>query len=200
MKKLKEILIEHHLNIWDEVNLKISPHYGTDKGEPKSYIDGYYEENFNKYREKNITLVEIGVRSGASIKLWSEYFNKDSKIYGLDNLYDKEFNSVPINDSWVSQENVQYIVGDAYTSEIADGLGKIDILIDDGPHSLESHIKLLELYIPKMNSGGVIVIEDVSYSQNTLINYLPEELKLGYSFYDFGVFYDNKIITIEGFK
>jgi cephalosporin hydroxylase len=118
----------------------------------------------------------------------------------LDNLHDRDVNLVPINNEWVSQKNVEYIIGNAYTSEIANKLSKIDILIDDGPHSLESHIKLLELYIPKMNSGGVIVIEDVSYSQNTLINYLPEELKSGYSFHDFGVFCDNKIITIEGFK
>ena len=52
MKTLKEILNECHLNIWDEVNLQINPNYGTDKGNPKSYIDNFYEENFKKYREK----------------------------------------------------------------------------------------------------------------------------------------------------
>jgi len=199
MKKLREILNEHHLNIWDEKNLKISPHYGTDKGEPKSYIDGYYEENFKKFRDKNITLVEIGVRSGASLKLWSEYFNKSSKIYGLDNLHDKDVALVPINDEWVSQENVEYIIGDAYTLEIANKLNNIDILIDDGPHSIESHIKLLELYIPKMNAGGIIIIEDVSYSKHVLEPYIPQYLKENFYLHDFGIFYDNKLIEITGF-
>lgn len=198
MKTLREILNEFHLNIWDEKNLKVNPNYGTDKGEPKSYIEGYYEENFKRYREKDITLVEIGVRSGASLKLWSEYFSEQSKIYGLDNLYDKDVHSVPINEEWTSSQNVEYIVGDAYTQEICDRLPSIDILIDDGPHTFESHVKLLEVYIPKLNPGGVIVIEDISYDPNSLYEYVPDHLKDSSSLYDFGS-YDDKLIVIAGF-
>lgn len=198
MKTLKQILDDCHLNIWDEVNLKVNPNYGTDKGEPKSYIDEYYEENFKSYRDKDITLVEIGVRSGASLKLWSEYFSKKSKIYGLDNLYDKDVHSVPINEEWIASKNVEYIIGDAYTQELCNRLPKIDILIDDGPHTFESHVKLLDLYIPKMNSGGVIVIEDISYQPNNLYEYVPDNLKDTSSFYDFGS-YDDKLIDIYGF-
>jgi predicted O-methyltransferase YrrM len=199
MKTLKEIIQENHLSIFDKINLEVSPHYGTDKGEPKSYIDGYYEENFKKFKDRNITLVEIGVRSGASLKLWSEYFNENSKIYGLDNLNDKNQNSVPVNESWVNSNNVQYIIGDAYSKEISDKLDNIDILIDDGPHSIESHIKLLELYIPKMNEGGIIIIEDVSYSKHTIEPYIPQYLKKNFHLHDFGIFYDNKLIVITGF-
>jgi cephalosporin hydroxylase len=195
-KTLKEILEECHLNIWDEVNLKIDPNYGTDKGEPKSYIDEYYEENFKKYREREITLVEIGVRSGASLKLWSEYFCKESKIYGLDNLHDKNVHSVPINEEWTSAKNVEYIIGDAYTEEVSNKIGKIDILIDDGPHTFESHIKLLELYIPKMNVGGVIVMEDISYDPNIIYNNVPDHLKETSYVCDYGN-YDDRLIIIE---
>jgi cephalosporin hydroxylase len=195
-KTLKQILEECHLNIWDEVNLKINPNYGTDKGEPKSYIDEYYDENFKKYREKDITLVKIGVRSGASLKLWSEYFCKESKIYGLDNLHDKNNHSVPINEDWVSSDNVEYIIGDAYTEEISNKIGKIDILIDDGPHTLESHVKLLELYVPKMNTGGVIVIEDISYDPNLIYNNVPDHLKEKSYVCDYGN-YDDRLIIIE---
>jgi cephalosporin hydroxylase len=198
MKTLKEILNECHLNIWDEVNLQINPNYGTDKGNPKSYIDNFYEENFKKYREKDVTIVEIGVRSGASLKLWSEYFSKKSKIYGLDNLHDRDVHSVPINEEWTSSKNVEYIIGDAYSKNICETLPNIDILIDDGPHTFESHIKLLDLYVPKMNSGGMIVIEDISYDPNSLYDYVPDNLKDASSFYDFGS-YDDKLIIIEGF-
>jgi len=195
-KTLKEILEECHLNIWDEVNLKIDPNYGTDKGEPKSYIDEYYEENLKKYREREITLVEIGVRSGASLKLWSEYFCKESKIYGLDNLHDKNVHSVPINEEWTSAKNVEYIIGDAYTEEVSNKIGKIDILIDDGPHTFESHLKLLELYIPKMNVGGVIVMEDISYDPNIIYNNVPDHLKETSYVCDYGN-YDDRLIIIE---
>ena len=199
MKTLKEILNEHHLNIFDDVNLKISPHYGTDKGEPKSYIDKFYEDNFKSYREKEITLVEIGVRSGASLKLWSEYFNKNCKIYGLDNLYDKDVHSIPINKEWVSSDNVQYLIGDAYSKELSNEISNIDILIDDGPHSIDSHIKLLELYLPKMNKGGMLIIEDVSYGEESLKSYIPVNLINNYHLYDFGIYFDNKLIVITGF-
>jgi hypothetical protein len=198
MKTLRQIINEFHLGIWDENNLKVNPNYGTDKGEPKSYIDNFYDENFKKYKDKKITLVEIGVRSGASLKLWSEYFSNKAKIYGLDNLYDKDIHSVPVNEEWTSASNVEYIVGDAYTQEVCDKLGKIDILIDDGPHTLESHIKLLELYIPKMNTGGLLIIEDVSYDPNEIYSFVPNHLKDSSYVCDYGG-YDNRLIVIGGF-
>lgn len=196
MKTLKEILKDCHLSTWDELNLKINRDYGTDKGDAHSYIDQYYEEKFKVYREKEIILVEIGVRSGASLKLWSEYFSKKSKIYGLDNLYDKNVHLVPINEEWTSSKNVEYIIGDAYTQEICDKLPNIDILIDDGPHTFDSHIKLLNLYIPKMNSGGVIVIEDISYDPNKLYDYVPDYLKNTSHVCDYGG-HDDRLIIIE---
>lgn len=195
MKTLKEILKDCHLSTWDELNLKINRDYGTDKGDAHSYIDQYYEENFKVYREKEIILVEIGVRSGASLKLWSEYFSKKSKIYGLDNLYDKNIHLVPINEEWTSSKNVEYVIGDAYTQEMCDKLPSIDILIDDGPHTFDSHIKLLNLYIPKMNSGGVIVIEDISYDPNQLFTYVPDSLKDASYVCDYGG-YDDRLIII----
>jgi len=197
MKTLKQILNEYKLNIFDEENMRVNPNYGTDKGHPKSYIDKFYEDFFKKFRDNNNTIVEIGVRSGASLKLWREYFSEDSKIYGLDNLYDKNEHSVPINNEWISGKNVEYIVGDAYTEEIANKFENITILIDDGPHSPDSHVKLLELYSDKIEKGGVIIIEDVGYDPNGLLNILKKTPKAEFSYFDFGTYYDNKIILFQ---
>ena len=41
------------------------------------YFD-IYEENFLKYKKKGITLLEIGVSKGGSLKMWQNYFNKES--------------------------------------------------------------------------------------------------------------------------
>lgn len=196
MKSLKSILNDNKLNVSDENNLKISPNYGTDKGFPKSYIDKFYENKFKEYREKNINLLEIGVRSGASLKLWSEYFSNNSKIYGVDNLFDEKNNSVPINQEWVSGDSVEYIVGDAYDKQICDKFDEIDILIDDGPHTFESHVKLLELYLPKIKKDGVVVIEDISYNYNLLYQHIPDNLKNNSYVLDYGG-YDNRLIVIE---
>ena len=196
MKTLKELLDIHHLNIFDEQNMKINPNYGTDKGEPKSYIDEFYDKTFKKYLDNDVTLVEIGVRSGASLKLWSEYFTKESKIYGLDNLHDKSVHSVPINPEWTSSENVEYIIGDAYSEEVSNNFNNIDILIDDGPHTFESHVKLLDLYISKINPGGMIIIEDVSYDPNELYSFVPENLQDNSYVCDYGG-HDDRLIVIE---
>lgn len=194
MTELKSILQKFNLN---ETYYPDRPSYGTDKGDVKSYIDGYYEQNFSKYRNQDITLVEIGVRSGASLCLWREYFSKNSKIIGLDNLYDKDNHSVPVNDEWVSGDNVEYLIGDAYTEEMVKKVPSgIDILIDDGPHTFDSHVKLLELYSHKMNPGGVIVIEDVSYSPNMLFPYVDQKYRDSSELYDFGG-YDNRLIVIN---
>ena len=190
MKKLKEIIQEHNLDI--ETNSK----YGTDKGYPKSYVDEFYEDKFSPLIDSEITLVEIGVRSGASLKLWSEYFSK-ANIIGIDNLSDFNDYQVPINENWTSSEKVTFIDADGYLQETVDKINdKINILIDDGPHTFESHIKLLELYIPKMNKDGMIIIEDISYDPNQLYSYVPENLQDKSYVCDYGG-YDNRLIIIE---
>lgn len=190
MKKLKEIIQEHNLDI------ETNPKYGTDKGYPKSYVDEFYEDKFSPLIDSEITLVEIGVRSGASLKLWSEYFSK-ANIIGIDNLSDFNDYQVPINENWTSSEKVTFIDADAYAQETVDKIdGKIDILIDDGPHTLESHIKLLQLYIPKMNKDGMIIIEDISYDPNQLYSYVPENLQDKSYVCDYSG-YDNRLIIIE---
>jgi cephalosporin hydroxylase len=188
-KSLKQILKEYNLNITS------NPDYGTDKGEPKSYIDEFYQKTFEPFSDEEITLVEIGIRSGASIKLWREFFSK-ANIIGIDNLQDHNDNRTPINKDWIS-DGVKFIDFDAYSEKIFDILKtNIDILIDDGPHTLESHIKLLEMYIPKMNCGGMIIIEDISYNPNNLYNYVPDYLKEKSYVCDYGG-YDNRLIVLE---
>lgn len=189
MKTLKEIIQEHNLDI------ETNPRYGTDKGYPKSYIDEFYEDKFLPLIDSEVTLVEIGVRSGASLKLWSEYFSK-ANIIGIDNLSDFNNHQIPINKNWTSSDKVTFIDANAYLQETIGKInGKIDILIDDGPHTFESHVKLLELYIPKMNFNGMIIIEDISYDPNQLYSYVPEDLQDKSYVCDYGG-YDNRLIVI----
>lgn len=189
MKTLKEIIQEHNLDI------ETNPRYGTDKGYPKSYIDEFYEDKFLPLIDSEVTLVEIGVRSGASLKLWSEYFSK-ANIIGIDNLSDFNNHQIPINKNWTSSDKVTFIDANAYLQETVGKInGKIDILIDDGPHTFESHVKLLELYIPKMNFNGMIIIEDISYDPNQLYSYVPEDLQDKSYVCDYGG-YDNRLIVI----
>src|SRR5690348_9645449 len=47
------------------------------------YIE-IYETFFAKYRNTEVTLLEIGVAHGGSLQIWKEYFGKNAKIYAVD--------------------------------------------------------------------------------------------------------------------
>ena len=150
--KLLEILENNPDLTWH-----FSPEEGTDKGsgypEEHNFINGYYEEGFAKYQNKNIELLEIGVYHGASLALWSMYF-PNANITGLD-INDQ------VAEKYQNLDRVKIGICDAYNPEIAESLGNFDIIIDDGPHTLPTVKKCIELYLPKLNKGGVMVLEDI---------------------------------------
>ena len=56
----------------------------TDKNTNHSYLNLYEQLLCNKkYTAKNI--LEIGICTGGSIKLWKDYFVNAENVYGLDN-------------------------------------------------------------------------------------------------------------------
>jgi len=145
---LKQILMD---NKWS------GPHceYHTDKGHTHNYIDGFYEKEFALYKDKSIKILEIGIASGVSLLLWNEYFTNNTEIYGVD-----------VNPDGVTEEvkkynNIKTIFADGYHQSCANLLPNFDIIIDDGPHTLETMVSFIKLYLPKLNSNGVLIIEDV---------------------------------------
>lgn len=192
MKTLREIIKDENLGVETQ---KIQ-NYGTDK-HIHPYIDEFYEENFSKLRNSKIKLVEIGVRGGASIQLWKSYFSSNAKIYGIDNLEVKEIHGIPVNNDWATGDNVKFIVGDAYSEEIVNKLpNNIDILIDDGPHTFESHVNLIKLYLPKMNKNSMIIIEDISYNVNQLFPHIPNRKDIQINYYDLNGYFV-KLLVIK---
>lgn len=132
------------------------PEEGTDKGGypgEHDYINGFYNKEFKKYQNKEINLLEIGVYHGASLALWSLYF-PNANIVGLD-ISDQ------VEEKYQHLDRVKIGICDAYSPDIAATLGNFDIVIDDGPHTLPTLQKCIELYLPKLNKGGVMVLEDV---------------------------------------
>lgn len=179
-KHLKTILKDKSLNLTDNPR-------GTDKGDKKSYIDKFYESQFAVFREKPIRLMEIGFRHGASLALWSTYF-VNGKIIGLDNLSDACIQeNLTINQDWLNRENVETIIGDAYTQGFSETLpGRFDIIIDDGPHTIKSQKIAIELYLKKLNKGGLFIIEDILLGGIAIFP-LMASVPRGYivKFYDF---------------
>lgn len=167
------------------LNLTTNPR-GTDKGDYKSYINSFYEAEFSIRRSKKNRLLEIGVRSGASLALWANYF-EDIEIIGLD-IVEVGSSVGPIKE-FIDYPSVKFFCNDAYDKIVADNFqGKFTILIDDGPHSLSSQIRFLELYLSKLSQDGVLIIEDILRSYRdcySLMRALPKGNKYLFEIYDF---------------
>jgi cephalosporin hydroxylase len=126
----------------------------TDKHTTHSYID-VYEGLFSRIRSSCTNIMEIGVQNGGSIKLWNDYF-PNAMIYGLD---------IDIHQNRCREPSprVRFIQADAYTSECASTFETdvFDVVIDDGPHTLDSMCKVVDLYYRIVKPGGYLIIEDV---------------------------------------
>ena len=131
----------------------------TDKENPNHhYISKLYSDEFQKYLNRDINLLEIGLGSGGSLLLWNDYFT-NAKIYAIDSGTDPRFNICI--DVVKDCANINLIKSDAYLPGLTDMLPNFDIIIDDGPHTKDSHLKCLDLYLPKLNPGGILIIEDI---------------------------------------
>ena len=147
---LLETLYENNLCLSTNPN-------GTDKEFPKKYISEVYENLIGSRSEDALVFLEIGVRTGASVRLWSEYFSKSTFI-GIDNGKDVIWQ----NEEWLKAKNIQYLQADAYLrSTVKDLPEYLDVIVDDGPHSLESQIWAIQNYSKALAPNGFLFIEDI---------------------------------------
>jgi len=123
-----------------------------------NYFD-IYDEIFEKYRNKKITLVEIGVTNGGSLMMWREYFGDNANIIGID------FN--PSAKKW-EDHGFKIFIGDqsdpSFWNNFFLEIGKIDILIDDGGHTNQQQIITFDSCYQNINDNGIIFVEDTHSS------------------------------------
>lgn len=148
MESLLEIYNKHKKGDW------------PDKNSVHSYLP-IYEEILAPYRHTAKNMLEIGLMSGESLRMWTEYF--DGKVYGIDCIetpIDGLADLRPI----IAEGQHNIVIGDATSEEVIEkhfsGI-KWDIVIDDGSHQIEHQLKTIEIFKNRMNKGGMIIIEDI---------------------------------------
>jgi cephalosporin hydroxylase len=139
--------------------------YDTDKN---TYFHNYtrqYDSLLEKFRDKPIKYLEIGVFNGGSIKAFRETFSNATCILGLD--IDNRCKQYEDN-----KNNIFVEIGDAtdanFINKIINKYGSFDIILDDGSHINKHVIESFELLFPLLNDNGLYIVEDtICYKSNS---------------------------------
>lgn len=120
-----------------------------DKGSTHSYIDEY-ERLLAPFRDK-CSFIEIGLARGLSVAMWDEYFGEACSLFGVDIAMTFDTAQFP---RW------RLIEADA-TKPFLTGDETFDVVIDDGSHMGADQQASKEILWPRMNPGGLYIIEDI---------------------------------------
>ena len=159
------------------------------------YFD-IYEENFSKFKKRKITILEIGIAKGGSLRMWKNYFSSDSTIVGIDiNPECKKFEKDNIKTYIGNQTDVNFL------SSVIKDIGKPDIIIDDGGHTSNQQIISFNYLFGHLNDKGIYLVEDTHASYHsdfqdrqdgfTFMDYaksLADKLNLWYQYYDYKIY------------
>lgn len=122
------------------------------------YFDVYHN-HFSRFRDQPVSVLEIGVYHGGSLQMWKHYFGSKAKIYGVD--------INPIS-KMVEDEQIKIFIGDQANRDFLKGLrneiGSVDIVIDDGGHTMIQQITSFEELYSFVSENGIYLIEDLHTS------------------------------------
>jgi Methyltransferase domain len=115
-----------------------------------------YDRHFSQFRNEEICVVEFGVFQGGSLQMWKDYFGKKARIVGVD-----------INPECkkLEEDQIDIVIGDqddrTFLRSLAQSLPRINILIDDGGHTMRQQINTFEELYPHVHDHGVYLCEDL---------------------------------------
>jgi len=135
-------------NNYKQGNLYFSLQQLASKTENNNKIEKY-EKLFRERQFTTQSVLEIGNKQCHSLKLWNDYF-VNAKIYGTGTQFPEYLSHY---------SRINYKVGNTTSQEIVDfykTIGLFDIIIDNGPHSLNT----VENYLQLLQRNGILVIND----------------------------------------
>jgi hypothetical protein len=117
-----------------------------------------YDRHFRRFRGTDVHLLEIGVQHGGALQMWRWYFGENARLFGadIDPRCEEVGDGVPIS------------IGDQSDREFLGRLKleipRIDLLIDDGGHTMEQQLVTFDELFPHVTENGVYLCEDVHTS------------------------------------
>jgi len=133
---------------------------GTDKASDHSY-DTYYSDVLKPYQDNKVRLLEIGVQFGGSSLLWYDFLPQSNLVLVdiRNQVHQNIFNSM-------NSDRYSFHEMDAFSKENVNSLKTLypegfDIIIEDGPHTVNSQVFAIKNYTPLLKEGGILIIEDI---------------------------------------
>ena len=168
----------------------------TDKDDGHCYAE-VYDILFEAIQSKAQNVLEVGIDKGGSILLWKNYFS-NAAIYGIDCNQEGCINR-DVLQHLANDDKVELLLNlNAYDTLAIDMIHciskssffqpnpKFDVIIDDGPHTVDSQKKFIELYSSLLSENGILIIEDIQSIDycDELFDTVPDELKQYVQIYD----------------
>jgi hypothetical protein len=115
-----------------------------------------YDRHFSKFRNKPVNVLEIGIYSGGSLRMWKSYFGASCIVYGVD---------MEENCRAYEAQGVRVFIGDQadrnFWRRFKQEAPKIDCVIDDGGHTSLQQLTSFEELFPHLSPGGIYLCEDI---------------------------------------
>ena len=128
---------------------------GTDKISTHGY-HRFYPMYLDQFKEKEGSMLEIGVELGYSLRMWLSYF-PTLYLYGIDIHVEGEGDRYKV--LRCDQSNKEQL------EKICTSIDKpLYFVVDDGSHVPEHQLLTFEVLFPKVEPGGVYIIEDIETS------------------------------------
>ena len=118
-----------------------------------------YDTLLERYRDKPITFVEIGVLNGGSLFMWRNFFGDAARIIGIDlNPQAKKWEEHGFEIFIGSQEDP------TFWAEFCESVEEIDVVLDDGGHTYLQQIITTETLLGRIKDQGMLIVEDTHTS------------------------------------
>jgi hypothetical protein len=138
--------------------------HGTDKASAGHNYLAFYELFFAPLRDRPLTVLEIGVLNGASLRTWEDYFPA-AKIVGADiQPSSRQFERDRVVIEILDQSNIEELV------QVGIKHGPFDIIVEDGSHMWEHQITTLRTLFPFVKQDGIYIVEDLQTNYGPMTN------------------------------
>lgn len=114
-----------------------------------------YTRHLAPYAGRPVSVLEIGVYRGGSMRMWARFFGPAVRLVGVD------IDPVAVTAAGSAYE---VVIADQADPEamlrLAEEHGPFDVIIDDGGHGMEQQITSIETLFPLLADGGTYLVED----------------------------------------